>query len=84
MFQGIEKNTRGNDLAGKQVLLASTAYSLEKYMAFKGIKSAASVVKYAAADLKSKAFEHFLMLYKVFMFALVNHSFKKQKMPLFY
>ena len=83
-FRGLKKvYTKGNDLANKQVLLASTAYNLKKYMAFKGIKSAASVVKYVAADLKSKTFEHFLMLYKLLGFALRNYTLRKQMMTVY-
>ena len=54
-FRGLKKvYTKGNGLAGKQVLLASAAYSLKKLMNFNGIKSAICVVKNVAAELKLK------------------------------
>ena len=84
-FRGLKKvYTKGNELANKQVLLASTAYNLKKLMAFNWIKPAISVVTNVAEELISKIFCFFMTLYKLSMFALEQHALQKQKMSLFY
>jgi transposase len=54
--------TKGNDLANKQVLMATAAYNLKKLMSFNRIKSAASAIKNIAVDVKTTVLSQILLL----------------------
>ena len=64
--------TKVNDLANKQVLMASAAYNLKKLMGFEAIKSAANVFKITATDLKLTIFNKISQFYEFILFFL-NH-----------
>jgi hypothetical protein len=61
-YRGIRKvYTKGNKLAHKQLLMAAAAYNLKKLMNFKTVKSAISIVKEVATDLKTVLLDRLLM-----------------------
>jgi hypothetical protein len=79
--------TIGNELANKQVLMASAAYNLKKYMNFNTIKSAANAMKNIAADLKLAVLNELFSLYKLILFVwfFLNYTiFKNRKSYLCY
>ena len=80
-FRGLKKvYTKGNDLANKQVLMATAAYNLKKLMGFNTIKSAANVMKNIAADLKTTALNQILPFLEGVLFALNYRTTNKLKM----
>jgi len=68
--------TKGNDLANKQVLMASAAYNLKKLMGFETIKSAANVFKITATDLKLTIFNKISQFYEFILFFLNHRKLK--------
>jgi hypothetical protein len=74
--------TIGNELANKQVLMASAAYNLKKYMNFNTIKSAANAMKNIAADLKLAVLNELFLVSTNFLFVCFFFSdtiFKDRK-----
>jgi transposase len=77
-FRGLKKvYTKGNDLANKQVLMASAAYNLKKFMCFKTIKPIANTVKIAVTDLKMTIFNKMSLFYEFIWF---YSNYKKLKL----
>jgi hypothetical protein len=74
--------TKGNDLAHKQVLMAAGAYNLKKLMGFKTVKSAASAIKIATADLKSTVLEKISLLYEFILSNFTDRRLKQKLMCL--
>jgi len=71
--------TKGNNLAGKQVLMAAATYNLMKFMNFKTLKTAANVMKNTAADLKKtlvNVLNRICSLWKRICFELNLHTLK--------
>jgi len=69
--------TKGNDLANKQILMASAAYNLKKLMGFETIKTIANAAINIVFDLKMAVFNKISQFYE---FILFFANYKKLKL----
>jgi transposase len=76
--------TIGNDLANKQVLMASAAYNLKKLMGLYGIKSVANAVKNIATDKILTIFNDILTVYELLYWIWKSKKIKTQNVDIYY
>jgi len=69
--------TIGNDLANKQVLMATAAYNLKKLMKFNRIKTAVNAIKNINKELKTTVLHQIWLFVEAILFAL-NHKTKNE------
>jgi hypothetical protein len=84
-FRGLKKvYTKGNYLANKQVLMAAAAHNLKKLMGFNSPKSAVSVIKNIAADLRTTVSKQIVLFIEWGLFSWGYNTIRKREMVVCY